>query len=165
MIQETRVSIPYSKIVMLFFLIRRWRCPLFTCWLRVNTQQVEDTDERHRCSAGGVRQACCIQKAPVWGAPTPFSTSTLCACSLREISPCLKASDSSLYFPARSVHHIPPPAPPTILQFLTSSRISRFHSSCWCFCLFVSWLEWLNWHAGRCSCRFPSTLINSFPPY
>lgn len=50
-----------------------------------------------------------------------FSTSPLCARSLREISPCLKASDSSLYFPARSVHHSPPPAPPTILQFLTSA--------------------------------------------
>lgn len=37
-----------------------------------------------------------------------------------EISPCPSASDSSLYFPARAVHHPPPPASPTIPQFLTS---------------------------------------------
>lgn len=90
-----------------------------------------------------------------------FSTSLLCARSLREISPCLKASDSSLYFPARSVHHSPPPAPPTTLQFLTSAVFTLAVAAASAF-LCPDFFVLLNWHAGRQISLFPSTLINSF---
>lgn len=102
--KDSCVIFPYQKVkvpVVLLLTQSRWR----------------NTNERHRCSAGGLRQACCIQKPLVWGTPTYFSRSNACACSHRAISPCPSACDSSLYFPARTVHHSPPPASLTILQF------------------------------------------------
>lgn len=57
-----------------------------------------------------------------------ISADILCVCA--RVGELVHAPNRSLYFPARTVHHNPPPASATILQFLTSSHISHFHSSC-----------------------------------
>lgn len=98
--------------------------------------------------------------------PTHFSRFTLRACSHREISACPSSSDSSLYVPARTVHHSPPPASPTILQFLTSSLLASAvfppaagARACVCleFCCLIDMLL-------VSGCWFPSALISSFAP-
>lgn len=135
-----KVSISYSNL--LFSLYRRYRRPV----LLLLTQSKHRAGGGIRMKGTGVlRHACCIKKPPVSVGRLVCERTGSCW----EISPCPSASDSSLYCPARPVHHPPPPASPTIL-----------HPSCWGSCLFVPWLVLCNWHAGR---RWLLISLNSNP--
>lgn len=139
-----KVSISYSNF--LFSLYRRYRCP----------GHLLLTQSKHRAGGGirmkgtVLRHACCIKKPSVSVGWLVCEWTGSCW----EISPCPSASDSSLYYLARPVHH--PPLHLLLQQYFipAAGAPASLYPDCRCFIdtLVVS------------GCWFPSTLMHSFAP-